>query len=121
MKKQMYFAIFSLACLSCVLLSLAMQGCASSSYAMPTGEQLKILGVVEANADTKSINKGRALAMTKCMGCHRQYWPKRYSSHRWPKLAKDMGRRASLTSSQIEDLSAYLVAASKADSVPQPE
>ncbi len=114
MKKQMHFAFFALACVGCVLLAAVLQGCAGSSYALPTGTQLKASGVLDANVDMKPIDKGRTLVVTRCTECHRQYWPKWYEPEEWPKMARNMGEKTSLTSSQIENLSAYLVAASEA-------
>lgn len=80
---------------------------------MPTAERLVDLGIVEADFDLKSLNRGRAIAIVDCRECHRQYWPQEFGSNRWPRLTRKMGHLASLRRGEIRDLRSYMVKASK--------
>ena len=71
------------------------------------------LGIVDANADLASLNRGRVSAIMDCRECHRQYWPQEFTAKRWPDLADEMGEEAFLRDDEIDELIAYLVAASK--------
>jgi uncharacterized protein with PIN domain len=79
-------------------------GCATTSEPVLTSEQMAARGIDEA-----AMRRGRALAMTECTECHRYYWPHEYSVEQWRGIVKKMGKRASLSKSQIEDLELYFV------------
>ena len=53
------------------------------------------------------------MAVTECTGCHRFFFPYEYPAAIWPSLSLHMGRKASLSSRQIGDLTRYMVAASR--------
>ncbi|MBI5118588.1 hypothetical protein HZA56_19135 [Candidatus Poribacteria bacterium] len=89
-------------------------GCATASGTMPSPGQLAAGGVAASEADMAALGRGRALAVTECTTCHRLYWPHEYPAEAWPGIVRKMGPRASLTGDQMEDLSVYLVTASKA-------
>lgn len=86
--------------------------CATSSGSLPTAEQL--LHPVQAGADenTEALNRGRALLVTQCATCHRLYWPREYSPEEWEGIIRKMGRSASLSKGQIEEIQAYMRLAS---------
>lgn len=88
-------------------------GCLTTGRSMPTARQLVDGGIVEAQADLDTLHRGRALAMTACIECHRQYFPQEYHPNRWPFLAQEMGEMSNLRPDQIRALRAYMVAASK--------
>jgi hypothetical protein len=84
-------------------------GCVATPDAPMTSEQMASQGV-----DETALRRGRALATTECAGCHRFYWPHEYSPEQWPRIIGKMGKRASLSSSQAEDVSLYFVTTSRA-------
>lgn len=53
------------------------------------------------------------LFVTECAAYHRAYWPRKYSPSAWRGIARGMGRRASLSNSQVKDLEAYLVGSAR--------
>ena len=93
---------------------LGFTGCANRPTLMPTDMQLASLGELPQGTCADSLQRGRALAVTQCANCHRFYFPYEYRPSDWPGLVHDMGRRALLTSRQTEDVSRYMVAASRA-------
>ena len=95
------------------LMAAVLQGCATTGNSMPTAEKLVEMGIVNANADLASLDRGRIVAMMDCRECHRVYWPQEYSHKRWPRIAKNMGHLMSMDDQEIKDLTDYLVAASK--------
>lgn len=99
----------------CALVAVAalLAGCATTNYSMPTPERLVELNIVESDADLAALDRGRVMAIMDCRDCHRQYWPQEYSAKRWPRLARNMGKLSNMDDNEIDDLTAYLVAASK--------
>ena len=95
-------------------------GCLTTQNAMPTAQQLVDMGLVDADADVQALHKGRALAMTACIECHRTYFPQEYHPARWPHLAEEMGEMSNLRPDQIRALRAYMVAASKTARAQEP-
>jgi len=89
-------------------------GCASVSGSLPTAEELADRAVLPAGAEVSALARGRALAVTKCTGCHRFYWPYEYAPQRWSRIARKMSKLASLSERQTDDLEAYFLAASRA-------
>ncbi len=94
------------------LVSGLVQGCVSTSWSMPTAARLVELGQVAPDADLESLERGRVLAIMDCRECHRQYWPQEFDAKRWPRLSRNMGKKAAMTRAQIQDISLYMVAAS---------
>jgi hypothetical protein len=89
-------------------------GCAASNRQLPMPEQLIAQGVITEGVDATILLRGRALAVTECTSCHRFYWPQDYPPEAWRGIAKLMGKRASLSKTQIKDLELYFVGASRA-------
>lgn len=96
---------------ACLLALLALIGCASIKR-MPAADEVETR---PEGPDRETLRRGRALAVTECAGCHRIYWPEEFSPNQWSDIAQNMGRRASLTTSQTEDLRAYLMAAARSE------
>ncbi len=88
-------------------------GC-STSNSLIQPEQLMKQDVIEPGADLETLRRGRAIAVTECTGCHRLYWPNEYPPSEWVAIVRKMGGRASLSDTQIRDLQAYYVSASRA-------
>ena len=86
-------------------------GCASNSrWIMPTAQQLS----TERSdlVDVEALGRGRAIAMTACSECHRQYWPVEYRTDEWPGILEVMGERASLSGEDLRSVTLYLTVAS---------
>ena len=113
MKTSRHYLLKTMAVLAVSSLAAMLQNCATTSWSMPTAERLVELGIVEPDADLKSPNRGRVMAIMDCRECHRQYWPQEFTPKRWPRLAHNMGRLASMRKDQIDDLRSYMVEASK--------
>jgi mono/diheme cytochrome c family protein len=99
-------------CLMAMEIALTIVGCSTPNGFVEVN-QLVGRGMVAPGADVEALHRGRALAATECMGCHRIYWPNEYAPTEWPAIVRKMGARSSLSESQIRDLELYLVAASQ--------
>jgi hypothetical protein len=96
------------------LLVLIFNGCSTLDSSLPTAESLLIYEIVPKDVDTKALNRGRALAVTECSGCHRFFFPQEYSPEEWRRIIRAMGKRMSLGGKQIEDLNLYFQLTSRA-------
>ena len=54
-----------------------------------------------------AVRKGKQLAATNCIACHRFYFPKEYSPKQWDVILERKRDRLSLTQGQLESLAAY--------------
>ena len=81
---------------------------------MPTSGQLVDLHLVTAEEDLDALERGRAIAVIDCSGCHRQYWPAEYTPGEWKRIIRVMSRRASLSREESADVGAYFRAVSSA-------
>lgn len=88
-------------------------GCTVSTGGLPAPRDLVEAGALSPGADTAALDRARALAITECAACHRFFWPREYPPESWRAVIPDMGRRASLSQSQIEALQVYFEAASR--------
>ena len=86
-------------------------GCAAGSRSLPPAERLV---TEEPGRDLETLARGRALTVTECSACHRQYWPSEYTPQQWAKLARTMGGKADLGRTDRQALERYLVAAAEA-------
>lgn len=93
---------------------LGISGCAQMPTMLPTPAQLAAAGSFPEGGDAASLARGRALAQTQCLGCHRFFWPHEYAPQAWPPLVRNMGNQNFLTRQQIDDITHYMVAASRA-------
>lgn len=100
--------------LGLIILAVSVAGCAGSAGSMPTIDELSARGLIRPSMDPSALRRGRAYAITECVGCHRLYWPHEYAPEAWPAIARGMGGRASLSENQIKSLEHYLVIASLA-------
>jgi mono/diheme cytochrome c family protein len=78
---------------------------------LPTAEQLVAAGEYPGDGDIDSLARGRALAVTQCIGCHRFFWLHEYSPQAWPGWVRNMGNQQFLTRQQIGEITRYMVAA----------
>lgn len=105
-------------CISVLGLALTMglgfAGCANLPSLLPTETQLVAARAMPETAPCDAIRRGRALAVTQCVGCHRFFFPYEYPPNAWPALIHDMGNKALLTRRQVGDVTRYMVAASRA-------
>ena len=62
---------------------------------------------LNAGVDAAAYNRGRNLALTDCASCHRIYYPKEYTAAEWKRIMPPMGKRASLSAEDVEDLLIY--------------
>jgi mono/diheme cytochrome c family protein len=95
-------------------LAAGVAGCAGGRASVPTADELSAAGALPRGADVDAIRRGRVIFVTECGACHRLYLPGEYSPEEWRPIARRMGERASLGSDQVEDLTRYLTAASRA-------
>ena len=90
-----------------ILLSLAaLAGCApkiGASGKTPAGPLSPPAEATESSA----IKWGKQLAVTKCIACHRFYFPKEYSPKEWDVILEQKRNRLSLTQSQVNNLAAF--------------
>ncbi len=99
-------------------LTVILSGCGDVDlrWALPTADELAMADSgpgQRRTPDTASLWRGRIVAVTECVGCHRMYRPGEYTPGQWGALARRMGKRASLSRQQIADLEAYLAEASR--------
>jgi hypothetical protein len=85
---------------------LLVASCRSAGLGMPTILQLETRGL-PPEIDVGALDRGRAIAITECAGCHRHYWPEERRPNHWSRILRNMGERASLSSEEVEDLQLY--------------
>ncbi len=91
---------------------LSVTGCVSlSQMTMPTAEELAIH--MPYSADLRALESGREIAMIDCTDCHRTYWPAEYPPQEWSGILDKMGRRASLSEHEIQDVKLYFATVSE--------
>ncbi len=81
--------------------------------ALPTEGQLLAAGASSAGENYCSMQRGRALLVTRCTECHRLFFPCEYPPAVWPGLIQGMGRKSNFSLRQIGDMTRYMVAASR--------
>jgi hypothetical protein len=64
------------------------------------------------------LHRGRQRYVQACSSCHGLVDPRRFPSERWPGFVKEMSSRLSLSSTDLADLTRYLVVASEAPRSP---
>ena len=87
--------------------------CTARSLYLPTTDRLRSEGAVDGGANVESLRRGRVVALTRCAECHRVFGADEVLPERWPSVVRDMGRRASLTRSEMVDLGRYFGVASR--------
>ncbi len=95
-----------------VLLCAIFVACKTLPGLLPTSEQLLKSGCASEWIDKDSLAKGRVLAVTECVGCHRFYFPKEYTSEQWDRIIRKKAKRLSLSKEQMADINLYFQAAS---------
>ena len=87
---------------------------------------LVLSGCVAGAGDAHSVQgsensgraKGRGYFMRECSKCHRYIMPSERSAEEWPKILAGKKNKVSLTGSQFQELSDYVIAESKAAKAP---
>ena len=100
-----------------VLMCSIFLACGTYTVSLPTPEQLAASGDIPKGLDTDALKRGRALAMTECVGCHRLFYPGEYSPEEWKRIIQKKVKRLPFGKEQIEDISFYYTTASTATSV----
>jgi hypothetical protein len=95
-----------------LLVALGLAACAIASRSLPLPEHLIRQDVASAELNLEALRKGRALAVTECMDCHRFFWPEEYTPSEWREIIRRMAPLSSLTKEQAMDLARYMEAAS---------
>ena len=90
-----------------VLLSLFLLACGMYQGSLPTLEQLAKSGDVPEGLDMASLKRGRTLAMTECVSCHRFFYPREYSPEEWNEIILNKAKRLSLGKEQIVDIGLF--------------
>jgi len=88
--------------------ALALFGCVAA-----TGDGLSGQGV-----ENSGMAKGRGYFMRECSRCHRYFMPNERSAEEWPKILAGKKNKVSLTGTQFQELSDYVIAESKAAKAP---
>lgn len=78
---------------------------------------LALYGCVAATAG-HSEAKGRGYFMRECIKCHRYFMPSERSAEEWLKILAVKKNKVSLTGTQFQELSDYVITESKAAKTP---
>jgi uncharacterized protein YceK len=65
----------------------------------------------EATVNTESLEKSRALYVTRCSSCHSLNDPRDYSEKEWPDWMHKMARKAKINAEQEQYLLVFVLAA----------
>jgi hypothetical protein len=91
---------------------LTVTGCVSlSQMTMPTAEELA--DCVSYSVDLGALKSGREIAILDCTDCHRTYWPAEFPPQAWSGILDKMGRRASLSEIEIQEVKLYFATVSE--------
>jgi len=96
-----------IASIGILLIFAFLKGCTTTGTVQPKSEPTAIVAEGSNPEVTASIKRGRILATTECMECHRYYRPNEYSKKDWIPIVVKMGKRASLSGKQINDLQRF--------------
>jgi mono/diheme cytochrome c family protein len=113
MQRKQLITIKSLLISIAIAVAVISIGCATSAGRLPPPEQLMSQNSAGQSNDPAALKRGRALVVTECAACHRFYWPDEYSPQEWEKIIRKMGKLASLSESQVEDIQTYMKAATE--------
>ena len=69
-------------------------------------------------AGNNAMTQGRGYFMRECIKCHRYFLPKERTPAEWTKILAGKRSKVSLTGSQFQELSDYVMAESKAAKAP---
>jgi cytochrome c2 len=69
--------------------------------------------VLEQPADPATVKRGKALAETNCVGCHRYYRPNEFAPAVWPGIVLSMGELESMSYDEMRAMAMYFVSASR--------
>jgi len=75
-------------------------------------------GLFGPGAENSGMAKGRGYFMRECSKCHRYIMPSERSAEEWPKILAGKKNKVSLTGTQFQELSDYVIAESKAAKAP---
>jgi hypothetical protein len=103
--------------LSRLLYVLALAGSAcGSSFPNPGAAEVGALRVRDPGVGLADLERGRALYLGKCGGCHLLIEPARFSPDAWPPKIERMQSegKVRLASAELKDIERYLVSVSAA-------
>ncbi len=87
-------------------------GCVSLEQIAPeVGPDMVALGATHGAGGTATLQRGRTVYVTRCIGCHSLEPVDRYSLEQWQIIVPEMAAEAKLTDGQTHDLTAYLLSA----------
>ncbi len=86
----------------------ALAGCAAA-LRHPTAQDAGLASRRWAGTSIRDLERGRALYVRRCSGCHTLYLPKAYPADDWPTWVEAMSERARLTPDEAEDVERLLV------------
>lgn len=75
-------------------------------------------GQPSQTAENSAMTQGRGYFMRECSKCHRYIMPSERSAEEWPKILAGKKTKVSLTVTQFQELSEYVMAESKAAKAP---
>jgi mono/diheme cytochrome c family protein len=95
-------------------LGAAAAACATP-FPHPGAAEVGVLRARDPEARLENLEHGRALYLGKCGGCHLVIEPARFPADAWPAKVERMNqeRRVTLAPDELEDITRYLVAASR--------
>lgn len=93
------------------LLALAGTGCVALPHAEP-GDAERARARFPG-ADVASLERGRALYVKDCSGCHTLYLPQSRKASDWPAIVAEMAEEAGLDDADLDPIVEYLVTMSE--------
>ncbi len=94
--------------ITCVFVSIAMSGCASS--ALPEVDDRLVRLSSDSQVSQQQLRHGRQLMLGQCAYCHTPVYPTSISMERWNEALPRMIKRARLPKADEADIRAYVQA-----------
>lgn len=96
-----------------VLLALAASVACSAALRHPSPQDARAAAGQWPGTSLADLQRGRAVYVRRCSGCHSLYLPSAYAPEDWPALVGSMSERARLTPQQRADLTRFVVTLSR--------
>jgi hypothetical protein len=96
-----------------VAAALAVAACAAP-YQPVTADQVRVASLRFPGSSRETLEKGRALTLSRCSRCHRPFEPGEFRADAWPALVSEMRKGAGLDDHEEALIVRYLVTASAA-------
>jgi mono/diheme cytochrome c family protein len=98
-----------------VLLVASLGGCAAR-LPEPNVADAERAAKVWPGTTVSDLHRGKQQYMQRCSGCHGLIDPHQFQAGRWPVFVKEMSGKLQISSSEVADLTRYLVVASESPS-----